>query len=178
MKRMVGGIPAAQRGRSIWVLVGDRLRSRRAHLRLPVENVAEALGVEASIYQRYEDGSEQAPALLLAEMADILGVPVLWLFQDVIAIDVQADTEPSADADWPRVYRVATTEERVACMANRFRKLDFEGQQHLLTIAAALSHADRQPSRETPTGKGRTPRLVARRYQRSSNLQNSSRKSK
>jgi hypothetical protein len=36
-------------------------------------------------------------------------------------------------------YRVATLEERVEFLADSFRKLDLEGQQHLLALAGALS---------------------------------------
>lgn len=142
MKRIVEAAPAAQCGRSIWVLVGDRLRARRARLGLTIESVAEQLGVEPGTYERYEDGIDQAPALLLTEVAEKLGVPVLWFFQDVIAQDVPEDAGAPVVAEQARVYRVATTEDRVQAMADRFRKLDFEGQQHLLGIASALARSD------------------------------------
>src|SRR5262245_2097116 len=142
MKRTVEAAPAAQCGRSIWVLVGDRLRARRARLGLTVEAVAEQLGVESGTYERYEDGIDQAPALLLTEVAEKLGVPVLWFFQDVIAQDVPEQASAPVQSDQAPVYRVATTEDRVHAMAERFRKLDFEGQQHLLGIAAALARSD------------------------------------
>src|SRR5262249_5247074 len=125
-KRIVGGILVAQHGRSIGQLVGDRLRARRTDLGLAIENVAEALGVETSSYECYEEGGDQTPALLLAEIAEIFGVPVLWFFEDVIA-QVQQKTRPCTVSGWPPVYRVATLEERIQFLADWFRKLDFEG---------------------------------------------------
>jgi transcriptional regulator with XRE-family HTH domain len=142
MKRIVEAGPAAQCGRSIWVLVGDRLRARRARMGLTIESVAAQLGVEPGTYERYEDGMDQAPALLLTEVAEKLDVPVLWFFQDVIAQDVPAKVSAPVHTDQAPVYRVATVEDRVQAMADRFRKLDFEGQQHLLSIASALARSD------------------------------------
>lgn len=142
MKRIVDAGPAAQCGRPIWVLVGDRLRARRARMGLSIESVADQLGVEPGTYERYEDGIDQAPALLLTEVAEKLGVPVLWFFQDVIAQDVPEEPSAPVHTDRAPVFRVATTEDRVQAMAERFRKLDFEGQQHLLGIASALAQAD------------------------------------
>ena len=126
MKRIVEDAPAAQCGRSIWVLVGDRLRARRARLGLAVESVAEQLGVEPGTYERYEDGIDQAPALLLTEVAEKLGVPVLWFFQDVIAQDVPEQAGAPVRADQAPVYQVATVDERARAMVDRFRKLDFD----------------------------------------------------
>jgi transcriptional regulator with XRE-family HTH domain len=173
MKRIVESTPTAQCGRSIWVLVGDRLRARRARLGLTIEAVAEQLGVEPGTYERYEDGMDQAPALLLTEVAEKLGVPVLWFFQDVIAQDVPEASTP-VHSDQAPVYRVATTEDRVQAMADRFRKLDFEGQQHLLGIAAALAQADRDGRGEAVQYRPaeRAHKSAPRRLPRTAGLQN------
>jgi transcriptional regulator with XRE-family HTH domain len=142
MKRIVEADASSQCGRSIWVLVGDRLRARRARLGLTIESVAAQLGVEPGTYERYEDGIDQAPALLLTEVAEKLGVPVLWFFQDVISQDVPEPAGAPAVGGSAPAYHVATVEDRVQAMADRFRKLDFEGQQHLLTIASALARSE------------------------------------
>jgi transcriptional regulator with XRE-family HTH domain len=174
MKRIVEADPAAQCGRSIWVLVGDRLRARRARLGLTVEAVAEQLGVEPGTYERYEDGIDQAPALLLTDVAERLGVPVLWFFQDVIAQDVPEEPSKPVLSDQAPVYRVATVEDRVQAMADRFRKLDFEGQQHLLSIASALARADgdarSQALQYRPAERGL--KTAPRRLPRTAGLQN------
>ena len=180
MKRMVEDVASAQCGRSIWVLVGDRLRARRTHLGLAIESVAEQLGVEPGTYERYEDGIDQAPALLLTEVAEKLGVPVLWFFQDVIAQDVPEETGATVVTDSAPVYQVATIEDRLQAMADRFRKLDFQGQQHLLSIASALARSDSDARGQTLQyrPKERALKAAPRRLPRSSGLQSSSRKSK
>ena len=180
MKQIVGGVAAAERHCSIWVLVGNRLRARRSDLGLATESVAKALGVEPNVYERYEAGSEQAPALLLAEMAQLFGVPLVWLFQDATPFDAYEEAQSSAIPGSAPVYRIATLEERVEFMVDWFRKLDFEGQQHLLAIAAALSEGNRKLAVEVLQCRAKVPTLRAapRRVQRNSSLQNSPRKSK
>jgi transcriptional regulator with XRE-family HTH domain len=177
MKRIVEGIATTQRHPSVWTLVGDRLRARRAHLGLGLDTTAEQLGVEASAYERFEEGSDQAPAALLAEAADLFGVPVLWFFQDVTALDGKDDAEPGPGQ--APVYQVATEEDRIQALANYFRQLDFAGQQHLLTIARALSRAAREPSGEVVQfgSKDTAPKVAPRRLRRSPSLHNPSRKS-
>jgi len=177
MKRIVEGSATTQRHPSVWTLVGDRLRARRAHLGLGVDATAERLGVEAAAYERFEQGSDQAPAALLAEAADLFGVPVLWFFQDVTALEGKDETE-SALGQAP-VYQVATEDDRIQALASYFRQLDFAGQQHLLTIARALSRAAREPIGEVVqfTSKDPAPKVAPRRLRRSPTLQNPSRKS-
>jgi transcriptional regulator with XRE-family HTH domain len=177
MKRIGEGIATTQNDRSAWVLVGDRLRARRAHLGLAMEAVAEDLGVEPGVYERYEEGRDQPPAALLAEAAGKFGVPLLWFFQDVTALDAQDGVSPSVGQ--APVYMVATPDERVQCMANYFRQLDFAGQQHLLTIARALFRTNCQPRGEVLQfgTKEASPKAVPRRLRRNSSLKSPSRKS-
>jgi transcriptional regulator with XRE-family HTH domain len=178
MKGVVRGFPTAPGGRSIWVLVGGRLRALRLQLDLTIDDVAEKLQIEASSYERYEAGVEQIPAQLLTEVAEIFGVPVLGFFLDVI--DGPDEVAPLASAGQPPIYRVATMDERAQCMADRFRKLDIEGQQHLLAIAAALSQTEAGLATESNGHhmKARSSKPAPRGVQRRSSLQNSSRKSK
>ena len=177
MRRVVRGFPTGAGGCSIWVLVGGRLRALRTRLGLTIEDIAERLQIEASAYERYEAGSERIPAQLLTEVAEIFGVPVLGFFPDVI--DGPEGRAPSESTDQPPVYRVATLDERAQFMADWFRKLDIEGQQHLLAIAAALFEANLNLMSESMLHmKSRSPRPAPRGVQRRSSLQNSSRKSK
>jgi transcriptional regulator with XRE-family HTH domain len=144
---------------------------------LGVDTAAERLGVEPSAYERFEEGRDQAPAALLAEAADLFGVPVLWFFQDVTALDDRDGAQPSIGQ--APVYQVATQDDRVQALANYFRQLDFAGQQHLLTIARALSRAAREPSGEVVQfgSKDAAPKAAPRRLRRNPSLQSPSRKS-
>jgi transcriptional regulator with XRE-family HTH domain len=125
---------------AMWKLVGERLKVRRSELGLMVARVAEDVVVSEDTYERYEAGDAQVPAALLARIAERFGVPVLWFFQDVVP-PPDNDGEDAPDPDTPRVYRVTTLEQRVDYLADSFRKLDLEGQQHLLAIVGALSRA-------------------------------------
>jgi transcriptional regulator with XRE-family HTH domain len=124
---------------TVWVAVGRRLQRRRKQLDFSAERVAQSAGISLETYESYE-GGEPIPASLLAQMADLFSIPVVWFFEG-IAREEQAG--PAVDAeDEPAVYRVATVEHRIQALADSFRKLDFEGQQHLLAISAALCRSN------------------------------------
>ena len=125
--------------RAIWLLVGRRIRARRMECGRPVRHLAEELGVSLATYVSYESGETQLPALLLGQLSKLLDVPVIWFFQDASSPE---DSGSSIHHASPVTYRVATLEQRIGTLANSFRKLDLEGQQHLLAIADALSRTD------------------------------------
>jgi transcriptional regulator with XRE-family HTH domain len=106
--------------------------------------LADELGIDPSVYDAYEAGGEQVPARTLSQLAELLGVSVLWFFQDVAA---QETTEP-ATAQPGRLYRVATLDERMRFLVESFRKLDLEGQQYLIAIAGALTQSSRRSARD------------------------------
>lgn len=137
LKPLSGG-PDAVCGGPVWVAVGRRLQQRRLELGFSLDHVAQWAGVSVETYEGYEIGAP-IPASLLAQTADLLDTSVVWFFQGI------ADEKPAeADRDsspQPAVYRVATIEHRIQALAESFRKLDFEGQQHLLAISRALSQS-------------------------------------
>ena len=126
--------------RQVWVSVGRQLRARRAHLGIDVKRVALALAISPSIYENYEAGNKQIPALQLDQVAELFGVHVAWFFRD-IDFDTDDGSEIATPAGALGVFRVATEEHRLGVLADAFRSLDWEGQQHLLAIAGALSQA-------------------------------------
>jgi transcriptional regulator with XRE-family HTH domain len=125
---------------AMWKLVGERLKLRRSELGLPIVRLVQNLALPTGTYESYEAGEAQVPAALLARIAEHFGVPVLWFFQDVVP-PADNDWEDAPDADAPRAYRVTTLDQRVDYLADSFRKLDLEGQQHLLAIVGALTRA-------------------------------------
>jgi hypothetical protein len=82
---------------------------------------------------------------MLSQIAELLGVSVLWFFQD---ITFEAETSEPAASPPGGVYRVATLDDRMRFLADAFRKLDLEGQQHLIAIAGALSQTSRKCTRD------------------------------
>jgi len=128
--------PVDDVGCTLWRGVGERIRNRRVHLGFSNKMLADELGIDPSAYDAYEAGGEQAPARILSQIADLLGVSVLWFFQDVT---LEAETTEAAASRPGGLYRVATLEDRMRFLAESFRKLDLEGQQHLIAIAGALT---------------------------------------
>ncbi len=124
---------------SIWLLVGKQIRARRLQRGHPVRHLAEELGVSQAAYLRYESGEAPLPAVQLSQLSKLLGVPVIWFFQDASS---REESGSCIDRASSVTYRVATLEQRIGALANSFLKLDLEGQQQLLAIADALSRTD------------------------------------
>jgi transcriptional regulator with XRE-family HTH domain len=119
--------------------VGQRLQRRRTALGLSVASVADWAGVPAETYAGYERG-RPIPASLLAQVAELLEMPLSWFFEGVVGGDSdESDFTPDAE---PPVYRVTTVDQRIEALAEAFRQLDFEGQQHLLAISQALRRSN------------------------------------
>lgn len=61
--------------------IGARLRGRRMMLGMSIEAVAARLGLDASVYDSYEAGSERIPASVLFEVSLVLRVAVRFVFE-------------------------------------------------------------------------------------------------
>src|SRR3954470_9828349 len=60
--------------------VGARIRSRRIMLDMSQEKLGDALGLTFQQVQKYEKGVNRVGASRLAQIADVLKVPVAWFF--------------------------------------------------------------------------------------------------
>ena len=129
-----GSAPSAD---DVWRAVGLRLAGRRLELGYSADEVAAAVGIEATEYAPYEQGAP-IPAFLLGDLARLLGCSVAWFFDGLAQPASDAGEQPDGDA---ATYKVATVEHRIQVLTDSFRKLDFEGQQHLLAISRALCRA-------------------------------------
>ena len=65
------------------VHVGARIRTRRLLLGMNQETLASALGLTFQQVQKYEGGANRVSASRLAEVAEVLGVPVAYFFNDL-----------------------------------------------------------------------------------------------
>jgi hypothetical protein len=140
-------------GGAVWATVGLRLQQRRGELGFSVARVAQWAAIPAESYVAHERGAA-IPAALLAQIAELFEVPLVWFFERV-GVDgpEEAEAEKEAEEDVekdaePAVYRVATVEHRIQALADTFRKLDFEGQQHLLAISQALTRSNASAARD------------------------------
>lgn len=75
------------------VHVGVRIRTRRLLLGMNQETLASALGLTFQQVQKYEGGANRVSASRLAQMAEVLGVPVTYFFTDLDSPDGAADGE-------------------------------------------------------------------------------------
>jgi transcriptional regulator with XRE-family HTH domain len=64
------------------VHVGSRIRLRRNMLGMSQEKLGESLGITFQQIQKYEKGTNRVGASRLQAIANILGVPVSFLFED------------------------------------------------------------------------------------------------
>ena len=74
------------------VHVGNRVRMRRMLIGMSQEKLGERLGLTFQQVQKYEKGSNRVSASRLYQMAQILGVPVQFFFEDMSEV---ADIESS-----------------------------------------------------------------------------------
>lgn len=84
--------------------VGARLRLRRTLLGLSQEKLGEAVGITFQQLQKYERGANRISASRLFNLAQVLGVPVGFFFDDMPDSDAMAaatenDHPPSSTAE-------------------------------------------------------------------------------
>tara|TARA_R110001592_G_scaffold47246_1_gene149906 strand:+ start:471 stop:905 length:435 start_codon:yes stop_codon:yes gene_type:complete len=84
--------------------VGQRLRICRKRRGLTLEQLGRGLGITSQQVQRYEQGGNRISASRLWDMAQILGVPIGYFFDDM-------DTE-TADASPAKAANVVTAPEQ------------------------------------------------------------------
>jgi transcriptional regulator with XRE-family HTH domain len=75
------------------VHVGARVRTRRLLIGMNQETLARALGLTFQQVQKYEGGANRVSASRLSQIAEILGVPISYFFNDL---------EPDGGAPSPR----------------------------------------------------------------------------
>ena len=121
----------------LWLHLGNRVRFRREQLRIEPARAAAQVGVALQTYVQYEAGERLIPADQLAELAELLAVPMFYFFED---LRIGADAAHGNQARPDPVYAVAKESDRIAALIEDFQNLDFERQQHLLLVARALAN--------------------------------------
>lgn len=123
-------------GDRLWLHLGSRLRFRREQLAIGALRAAAHVGVTLLTYEEYESGVRLIPARQLAELAELFAVPVFYFFDE---LQIGEETSDGRHQRPDAVYAVATQSDRIAALMADFQKLDFERQQHLLSVARALA---------------------------------------
>jgi transcriptional regulator with XRE-family HTH domain len=120
-----------------WLPLGQRVRARRIQLGFRKGAVAAHLGVSMEYFEAMEAGRVELTPVLLGRLAELMKVPVLYFFEDLLSAE-EADGE-NAERGF------VSDEERVASLVGAFRRLDREKQQYLLVLAKTLAQdAERQ----------------------------------
>lgn len=114
-----------------WLPLGRRVRARRIQLGFRKGAVAAHLGVSMEYFEAMEAGRVELTPVLLGRLAELMKVPVLYFFEDLLSAE-EADGE-NAERGF------VSDEERVASLVGAFRRLDREKQQYLLVLAKALA---------------------------------------
>jgi transcriptional regulator with XRE-family HTH domain len=65
--------------------IGQRVRTRRLEIGMSQERLAELLGVTFQQVQKYEKGTNRVSASRLFHVAQVLGVPVQYFYEDLPA---------------------------------------------------------------------------------------------
>ena len=121
----------------LWLHLGNRLRFRREQLGIGSPKAAAHVGVALETYEEYETGEHLIPTKQLADLAELLAVPVFYFFEELHIGEEKPDVKQlKSDA----IYTVATETDRIAALIGDFQNLDFERQQHLLLVARALAN--------------------------------------
>ncbi len=76
------GLPMAKSPKPTDILVGARVRLRRKELGLSQEKLGDKLGITFQQIQKYEKGTNRIGASRLADMSQVLEVPVSYFFED------------------------------------------------------------------------------------------------
>jgi transcriptional regulator with XRE-family HTH domain len=87
--------------------VGARIRTRRLLIGMNQETLAKALGLTFQQVQKYEGGTNRVSASRLSQIADILGVPISYFFND---LDANGNAAAAEDKARERLQRPETLE--------------------------------------------------------------------
>jgi transcriptional regulator with XRE-family HTH domain len=89
----------AKKPHPVDVHVGGRLRMRRMLLGLSQDKLGDSLGLTFQQIQKYEKGANRIGASRIFEMADVLGVPIQYFYDDFMPRNGPAYGFAEADSD-------------------------------------------------------------------------------
>ena len=130
------------------VQVGARLKERRIGMRLSQTELGEAIGITFQQVQKYERGMNRIAASNLFKLANFLGVPVAYFFEEVdddeIAARKRANSRENQFSDTEDPMR---TKEAIDLVYNYFRIPDEDARMNLASLVKTLArNANRSPA--------------------------------
>ena len=106
--------------------VGEKIRNRRQELKMTMDDLGAAVGVQRSAINKYEKDAIDIPASRIAALARALDVPIFYLLDD--------DPE---DIDQQRLEALHQ-DPRLCLLFDRSRKMKPEDVDTMLAVAASI----------------------------------------
>jgi transcriptional regulator with XRE-family HTH domain len=121
------------------VHVGARIRTRRLLIGMNQETLAKAIGLTFQQVQKYEGGANRVSASRLAEIAEVLGVPIAYFFSDL-------DPGGGATAEGLETRELIQRPEAIELIRSYYAIEDQEIRHQFLDMLKAVAHShQRQP---------------------------------
>ena len=120
--------------------IGARIKQRRLELDLPMQYVADQMGVNKSTVQRYESGTiDNTKKMVLEGLSRVLDVTPEWLLSGI---------EAQGDRSNPQKWHVVDSKTEAGMLLTAYNSMDAARQARLLGYAEALSRLKEQKGNE------------------------------
>jgi transcriptional regulator with XRE-family HTH domain len=121
--------------------VGSRVRMRRMMISMSQEKLGEKLGITFQQIQKYEKGTNRVGASRLQQIANVLGVPVVFFFEG--APNVDASTGGFSESASPAyVSDFLATSDGLALTKAFMKITDSKVRRRIVDLAEALAAAE------------------------------------
>jgi transcriptional regulator with XRE-family HTH domain len=129
------------------VHVGNRVRMRRMLIGMSQEKLGERLGLTFQQVQKYEKGSNRVSASRLHHMAQILGVPVQYFFDDLPAGAAEGRVEGFAESSEPGMIMSFLSSSEGLQLTRAFNEIgDAEVRRRVIDLVKSLANRPHQPA--------------------------------
>ena len=135
--------------------VGARIRRRRVLLGLSQEKLAQAIGLTFQQLQKYESGANRVSSSRLYQLANLLGVPISFFFDDMPP-EISGRAPGPAKAAEPLEEGLLAKRETLEFVRAYHRIPDGETRRHVYDFVRAIAEttaAEKQGARRRAPGK-------------------------
>ena len=119
--------------------VGSRVRLRRNMLGMSQEKLGENLGITFQQIQKYEKGTNRVGASRLQAIANILGVPVAFFFEDLPGQETAGNRGFAEDASTAFAIEFCTSAEGLQLNRAFVRIADVKVRRKIIELVKTLS---------------------------------------
>ncbi|QFI68705.1 helix-turn-helix domain-containing protein [Sinorhizobium alkalisoli] len=131
--------PKQKTPHAIDVHVGSRIRLQRVLMGMSQSALAEGLGVTFQQVQKYEKGTNRVGSSRLQAIANILGVPVAFFFQQ--GPDVSAQPQKDGSEESEEIAQFLTSSEGIALNRSFTKIKDARVRRTFVRLVEALANS-------------------------------------